>query len=60
MYILTVAIVICSAGIIKSLRRIEDSTKKMERYTAELLAKTKRLDFIFEALRKIQEPPAEL
>lgn len=59
MYILTVAIIVCSAGIMRSLKRIEDNTKKMERYTAELLAKTKRLDFIFEALRKIQEPPAE-
>jgi len=59
MYILTVAIVICSAGIMKSLIRIDDNTKKIERYTAELLAKTKRLDFIFEALRKIQEPPSE-
>ena len=59
MYILTVAIIVCSAGIMKSLKRIEDNTKKMERYTAELLAKTKRLDFIFEALRKIQELPDE-
>ena len=59
MYILTVAIIVCSAGIMKSLIRIENNTKKMERYTAELLAKTKRLDFIFEALRKIQYSPDE-
>ena len=36
-----------------------ENTKKMERYTAELLAKTKRLDFIFDVLRKIQDQPSE-
>ena len=59
MYLLTVAIIVCSAGIMKSLRRIDENTKKMERYTAELLAKTKRLDFIFDVLRKIQDQPSE-
>ena len=59
MYLLTVAIIVCSAGIMKSLRRIDENTKKMERYTAELLAKTKRLDFIFDVLRKIQDHPSE-
>ena len=55
MYMITAAIVLCSVHIIKSLKRIEKNTEKMEQYTAELLAKTKRLDFVFDLLKKIQE-----